>query len=62
MFDFFNSYIVVACGNYFIIIVNVAQKETTMLQLMYNVHTRNNEKCSHFHHPLWDTFATDFQL
>ncbi len=29
---------------------------------MYNVHTCDYATCPHFHHPLWDTFATSFQL
>jgi hypothetical protein len=35
-------------------------KTTTMLQLMYNVHTCDHDACPQFHHPLWDTFATSF--
>jgi len=31
-----------------------------MLQLMYNVHTCDHATCPHFHHPLWDIFATSF--
>jgi hypothetical protein len=27
---------------------------------MYNVHTCDHATCPHFHHPLWDTFATSF--
>jgi hypothetical protein len=37
-------------------------KTTTMLQLLYNVHTCDYATCSHYHHPLWDTFGTSFQL
>jgi hypothetical protein len=58
MFDFFKNCIVSACGNYFKIIVNVSLNQ----QLMYNVHTYNHVICLHFHHQLWDIFATSFQL
>jgi hypothetical protein len=34
--------------------------KTTMLQLMYNVHTSDHAACPQFHHPLWDTFAISF--
>jgi hypothetical protein len=27
---------------------------------MYNVHTCDHATCSHFHHPLWDTFVISF--
>jgi len=37
-------------------------KETIMLQLLYNVHICDYAMCPHLHHPLWDTFATCFQL
>jgi hypothetical protein len=30
-----------------------------MLQLVYNVQICNHATCSHFHHPLWNTFATN---
>jgi hypothetical protein len=29
---------------------------------MYDVHTCDHATCSHFHHPLWGTFVTSFQL
>jgi hypothetical protein len=58
MFDFFNSYIIVACGNYFKTIVNVT-KTTIMLQLMYTIHTCDHVTCSHLQ-PLWDAFAISF--
>jgi hypothetical protein len=35
---------------------------TTMLQLLYDVHTCDLNMCMHFHRPLWDTFAINFQL
>jgi hypothetical protein len=37
-------------------------KITTMLQLVYNAHTCDYATCPHFHQPLWDTFASSFQL
>jgi hypothetical protein len=45
MFEFLRSCIVVACGNYFIIHVNVPLKQTIILQLMYNVHTCDHAMC-----------------
>jgi len=37
-------------------------KITTMLQLMYNVHTCDHDTCPQFYHPLWDTFATSIMI
>jgi len=33
-----------------------------MVQWMCNVHTCDHARCSHFHHPLWDTFVINFLL
>ncbi len=56
MFDFFKSDIVITCGNY----CTCAIKTTTMLQLVYNVHTCDHAMCPHSKHLLWNTFTTIF--
>jgi hypothetical protein len=35
-------------------------KETTMLQLVYNVHICDHAMCAHCHHSLWNAFARSF--
>ncbi len=52
--NFLKSCIVIARGYYFRTVVNV--------QLVYNVRICDHATCSHFHHPLWDTFVISFQL
>jgi len=39
-----------------------ATKATTMLHLMYNVHTCNHATRPNFYQPLWDTFATSLTM
>ncbi len=55
MFDFFRNYMWQLFQNY----CNCATKTTTMLQLVYNVHPCDHATSSHFHHSLWNAFATN---
>ncbi len=59
MYDFFMSYIVITCDNYFRIVVNFSLN-INYVTIRYNAHTCNHAACPHFHHPLWDTFVISF--
>jgi len=55
----FSKVALVTCGNYFKIVVNVPLKQQLWITTRYKC---NHVACSHFHHPLWNTFVTRFLL
>jgi hypothetical protein len=62
MFDCLASCILVACGNYNTITINVTPKSITILQIMYNFDKYNHARWLHFHYSLNMTFAIRFQF
>jgi len=56
------SCILVACGNYITIKVNVKIQSVTILPLVYDLDTYDHLMWMHFHHPLHMTLSTCLKL